>query len=206
MSKTRVLIVDDHAILRMGLASLLNAKKEVEVIGDAASGEECLRKYPKLKPDVVIMDLVMAEMDGAETTRQLLVKDPSAKVLILTTFATSDGISRALNAGAHGAIMKSADFSELLKAVLAVAAGGDYVSPEVAQLFEKDPPTPELTERQMSILSSVALGRSNKDIAKELDIDPITVREHLSAIYKKLGAATRAEAAAIALRKQLVKI
>ena len=206
MSKTRVLIVDDHAILRMGLASLLNAKKEVEVIGDAASGEECLRKYPKLKPDVVIMDLVMAEMDGAETTRQLLVKDPSAKVLILTTFATSDGLSRALNAGAHGAIMKSADFSELLKAVLAVAAGGDYVSPEVAQLFEKDPPTPELTERQMRILASVARGRSNKDIAKELDIDPITVREHLSAIYKKLGAATRAEAAAIALRKQLLKI
>ena len=206
MSKIKVLIVDDHAILRMGLASLLNATEDFEVVGDTSNGEDCLRKHPQLKADVIIMDLAMPDMDGAETTRRLLEKDPSAKVLILTTFATSDGIAHALKSGAHGAIMKSADFSELVKAIRLVAAGGDYVSPEVAQLFESDPPAPELTERQLNILHSVALGRSNNDIATELGIDTRTVREHLTVIFKKLGAATRAEAAAIALRKQLLKM
>ena len=206
MNKTTVLIIDDHAILRMGLASLLNAKSGIEVVGDAANGRTGIPKVLKLHPDVVIMDLMMPGMDGTETTRQLLAKDPGSKVLILTTFGTSDGITHAIEAGAKGAIMKNCDFSELVTAIRTVAKGEEYLSPEVKRIISKDPPIAPLSPRQAEILQSIVRGLSNPDIAKQLGISLDMVKEHTEALFQKLGVANRPEAVAIALRKHLLKI
>ena len=206
MNKTTVLIIDDHAILRMGLASLLNAKSGIEVVGDAANGRTGIQKVLKLHPDVVIMDLMMPGMDGAETTRQLLSKEPESKVLILTTFGTSDGITHAIEAGAKGAIMKNCDFGELVAAIRTVARGEEYLSPEVKRIISKDPPIAPLSPRQAEILQSIVRGLSNPDIAKQLGISLDMVKEHTEALFKKLGVANRPEAVAIALRKHLLKI
>ena len=200
MSKTRVLIVDDHAILRMGLASLLNAKRDMEVIGDAEDGPTGVRKALKLKPDVVIMDLMMPGMDGADTTEKLLSLAPNSRVLLLTTFGTSDGITRALRAGAMGAVMKNCDFSELVAAIQALASGRHYVSPEVKRIISADPPI-ELSPRQVEILQSITRGLSNPDIAKQLGISLDMVKEHVEKLFQKIGASNRAEAVAIAMRK-----
>ena len=206
MKKTKVLIVDDHAILRMGLASLLGAKEDIEVVGDAANGRTCIQKALKLTPDVVIMDLMMPGMDGIETTTQLLAKLPAANVLILTTFATSDGIASALAAGAKGAVMKNCDFRELVSAIKKVAHGEQYISPEVRRIMSNDPPVARLSPRQAEILRSIVRGRSNPDIAKQLGISIDMVKEHIEALFQKLGASNRPEAVAIAMRKQLLKI
>ena len=206
MDKIKVLIVDDHAILRMGLASLLNAKNDIEVIGDASSGRTGIQKALKLKPDVVIMDLMMPGMDGTETTSQLLAKDPASKVLILTTFGTSDGIAHALAAGAKGAIMKNCDFGELVTAIKKVARGEEYLSPDIRRIISNDPPVASLSPRQAEVLQSIVRGLTNPDIAKQLGISVDMVKEHTESLFQKLGATNRTEAVAIALRKHLLKI
>ena len=203
--KIKVLIVDDHAILRMGLAALLNSKKDIEVVGDASNGPSGISKALRLKPDVVIMDLAMPDMDGAETTRQLLAKEPDAKVMILTTFGTADGISHALDAGALGAVMKNVEFTELVDAIRTIAGGGRYVSPEIERILEADPPIPALSPRQAEILSSLVRGLSNIDIASQLGISLDMVKEHTTSLFAKLGVANRTEAVAIAMRKHLVQ-
>ena len=206
MKKTTVLIVDDHAIMRKGLASLLRTSREIEVLGDAGDGETGIRKAVKLKPDVVIMDLMMPGMDGTEATRQLLESLPGAKVLIFTTFGTADGIGHALRAGASGAIMKNVELPELVAAIKTVATGGRVLSPEIEQILTDDPPVPKLSARQTEILHSITRGLSDKDIARQLGISVPMVKEHVNATFAKLGAANRAEAVAIALRKHLLKM
>ena len=215
MKPTTILLVDDHAVMRMGLVSLLETCRDVEVIGDTGDGESAIRKALKLRPDVVIMDLMMPEMDGVETTRRLLEKWPEANVLVLTTFATSDGISRALEAGAKGAILKNSDLKGLRAAIHDVAEGKRHCSAEVEQIMTDDPPIPELSLRQLEILNSIVRGLSNPDIARQLGISLPTrqlgislpmVKEHLTSLFAKLGVANRTEAVALALRKQLLKI
>jgi DNA-binding NarL/FixJ family response regulator len=206
MTPTRILIVDDHAILRMGLASLLSSKKDIEVVGDATNGPEGIRRAIELKPDVVVMDLMMPGMGGAEATARLLEKAPDAKVLIITTFDTSDGIDRALKAGARGAIMKNCDFEELVDALRIVASGGSYIAPDVKRLFSNDPPAITLSPRQREMLQSIARGLSNPDIAKQFGISIYVVKEHIAALFAKIGAANRSEAVAIAMRKDLIDI
>lgn len=206
MKPTTLLIVDDHAVMRMGLASLLETCKNVKVIGDTGDGESAIKKALKLRPDVILMDLVMPEMDGVETTQRLLEKWPKANVLILTTFATSDGISQALEAGAKGAILKNSDLKGLLAAIHDVAEGKRHCSAEVEQIMTDDPPVPELSSRQQEILSAIVRGLSNPDIARQLGISLPMVKEHTSTLFAKLGVANRAEAVSIALRKQLLKL
>ena len=204
MTPIRVLIVDDHAILRMGLASLLASKSEIEVVGDASDGPSGIRKALKLKPDVVIMDLVMPGMDGIETTREIVSRQPDAKILILTTFGTSDKIAAALRAGALGAIMKNAAFPDLVKAIKTTARGERYVADEIERIMEDDPPVQELSQRQLQILEQMVRGLSNHDISVSLGISLDMVKEHATSLFAKIGAANRTEAVAIALRKQLV--
>ena len=206
MTPIRVLIVDDHAILRMGLASLLASKSEIEVVGDASDGPSGIRKALKLKPDVVIMDLMMPGMDGIEATTELLAKVPESKILILTTFGTSNGINNALEAGAMGAVMKNCDFSELADAIRAVASGKRYVAADVERILVADPPVAALSPRQMEILQSIVRGLSNPDIAKQLGISVDVVKEHVESLFQKIGAANRTEAVAIAFRKHLLKM
>ena len=206
MSKIRVLLIDDHAIVRMGLASLLNTRKDLEVIAEASDGESGIKKAVALHPDVVIIDLMMPGLDGVETTRRLLRQQSDAKVLILTSYGSADGIAHALESGAKGAIMKSADLQELIAAIKKVANGGISVSSEIEQLISEDPPVPELSVRQYEILHSVTRGLSNEDIAKQFGISLQMVKEHMMALFSKIGASNRAEAVAIALRKHLLKI
>ena len=206
MKPITVLIVDDHAILRMGLASLLANKKGIEVVGDAASGAAALPKVRKLKPDVVVMDLMMPGMDGAEATRRILETEPETKVLILTTYGTANALAHALDAGARGAVLKNEDFTDLVDSIRTVAAGGRAVSPEIEQMLVTDPPLPELAPRQREILESITKGLSNADIATQLGISVPTVKEHIRALLDKIGASNRSEAIAIAMRKYLLKI
>ena len=204
-AKVRVLIADDHSVVRMGLASLLGTAKNVEVVGEAINGDEAVRKALKLRPDVVVMDLVMPRKDGVAATEEILVAAPETKVLILTTFGTSDDIARALKAGATGAIMKSATNRELLAAVQSVAQGRRFVSAEVEGILANDPPIPELSQRQREILESIARGLTNREIATQLDISLESVKSHVKVILEKLEASSRTEAAAIAQRKNLLK-
>ena len=205
MKKAKVLIVDDHAVLRMGLASLLGAQPDITVVGDAAGGEAAIAKAVKLSPDAIVMDLAMPGMDGAETTRELLKKRPESKVLVLTTFGTSDGIARALEAGAIGAIMKSAPFDEIVASIRETAEGVRHVSAEIERILADDPPVPQLSQRQGQILESLVRGLTNGDISRQLGISVDMVKEHMIALFAKIGAANRTEAVAIALRKRLVK-
>ena len=206
MKKIKVLIADDHAIVRMGLASILGTKKDIEVVGDAEDGADAVRKAQKLHPDVVLMDIVMPEMDGATATAEIRRLLPTTKVLILTSFGEADGIAHALQSGASGALMKNIDYSELVEAIRDVAKGGRVIAPEIARMLKESPPVPELTDRQREILLSMSRGLTDADIAKQLNLTPNSVREHITTIFNKLGAANKTEAVAIALRKQLLKI
>ena len=203
--KIKVLIADDHTIVRAGLTALLGTEKDIEVVGEAKNGAEAVSNAVALHPDIVIMDLMMPKMDGVEATKELLRKAPSAKTILLTTYGTSDGIAHALRAGARGAVLKNADNSELAKAIRIVAQGGDYISPDIRQQLAADPPVPDLTPRQSEILESMVRGLTDRDIAQQLRLSPESVSEHVGAIRQKIGAANRTEAVAIAMRKYFLK-
>ena len=203
MAKTKVLIADDHSVVRMGLASLLGTAKNMEVVGEAVDGIDAVRKALKLRPDVVVMDLVMPRKDGVAATEEIRAAAPEVKILILTTFGTSDDIARALNAGATGAIMKSATNRELLTTVQAVATGQRVVSAEIEGLMKNDPPLPGLSQRQREILDGISRGLTNKEIAVMLDISLESVKSHVKIILEKLDASSRTEAASIAAKKRL---
>jgi len=207
MKAITVMLVDDHAIFRMGLASLLGTAGGIKVVGDAGDGETAVKKALELRPDLIIMDLLMpGGMDGAETTRKLLEEWPEAKVVILTTYETADGIAHAIDAGAKGAIVKKAELDELTKAIKAVVGGETYVSDEIKEVLKSSATCPPLSPRQADVLSLVSLGLSNEDIAYKLGISAPVVRDYLKAVMAKIGAANRAEAVAIAMRKHLLKI
>ena len=204
--KIRVLIADDHTIVRMGLTALLETETDIQVVGQAKNGIEALTEARRLNPDIVIMDLMMPKKDGVEATVELKEQMPAVKVIILTTFGTSDGIAHTIDCGAAGAVLKSAEDTELVAAIRKVAAGGSYLSPEIKRQLAKDPPVPELTPRQMQVLQSMTRGLTNRDIAKQLGIRQDGVNLHVNAILQKIGAANRTEAVAIALRKHLLKM
>ena len=201
----KILIADDHAIVRMGLASLLSTQVGFKVIGDAEDGEMAVQKAVELKPDVIIMDIMMPKMDGITATAEIHKILPEAKIIILTTFGTSDGITSALNAGAIGALLKNAPNTELIAAIRTVVKGEKSISEEIQRFMEEDPPAKALTDRQKEILEGLTRGLTNKDIAKSLHIREDRVKEHVNTIFAKLGAANRTEAVAIAMRKQLLK-
>ena len=206
MNPIRILLADDHVIVRMGLKSLLEDTPDMTVVGEAQNGMEAVSEALRLQPDVVIMDLMMPRKDGVAATADLRKKLPSAKVIILTTYSTSDGIAHAMDSGASGALLKSTANTELVPAIRAVMQGKTYLSREVRRLLADDPPAQTLTDRQRAILESLVRGLSNDDIAKQFGIAEITVRNHLVTIFDKIGAGSRTEAVAITLRKQLLKL
>ena len=206
MKPIKVLIVDDHALVRMGLAALLGTEDGIEVVGEAEDGAAAVRQTLCLKPDVVVMDLMMPDMDGIAATAAIKGKSPKTTILILTTTTIPDDIVRAIRAGASGAVAKSSDNAWLIAAIRKVASGEQVVAPEIEKLLSEDPPVPALTERQSEILEAVTRGLTNADIARQFDIRESSVKEHVNQICTKLGAANRAEAVAIALRKHLLKI
>ena len=206
MNKIRVLIADDHAIVRMGLAALISAEPDIEVVGEAKNGIEAVREALRLAPDVVIMDIMMPKKDGIAATQELHEKLPTAKILVLTSVSAPDGITRALAAGASGAVLKNSENQSVIDAIREIVTGKQVIAKEVRRLIRTDPPAPQLSPRQQEILNSLTRGLTNDDIAKQLGIGVPSVKTHLAALFDKLGVANRSEAVAIALRKHLLKI
>ena len=204
-NKIKVLIVDDHAVVRLGLSTLLGYQEDLTVVGEADDGESAVRLSQETKPDVVIMDLVMPGVDGVAATRRIREMDDSVKILILTIFGTSVDVARAIAAGANGAIMKDASNEDILSAIRTIATGKSVLSPEIEKSIKDEPVPPELTQRQLEILQSVTRGLSNPEIAKQFGITGDGAKAHLKIIFSKLGAANRSEAITIAMRKHLLK-
>ena len=201
-----IIIADDHKIVRMGLSALLSTERDLRLAGEAENGEDVVRLAAELKPDVVVMDLMMPVIDGVEATRQIKAAWPETHVLILTTFGTSADVARAISAGATGAIMKDASTDEQLAAIRTVAAGGTVFSSEIRRSMDETPKPPDFTDRQLEVLQSVVDGLGNKEIASKLNISTDAVKQHLNAICTKLGASNRVEAVSIALRRHLLRI
>ena len=176
------------------------------VIEEAGDGEAAFHAAMDLKPDLVVMDLMMPVVDGVEATRRIKEALPDTRILVLTTFGTSADVARAVEAGASGAIMKDASTDEQLSAIREVAAGGRVIAPEIKRYMDSNPMPPAFTQRQMQILEFVTQGLGNKEIANHLDISTDAVKQHLAAIFTKIDAANRSEAVSIALRKHLLKL
>ena len=204
--KIRVLIADDHAILRTGLVALLDCEPDIEIVGEAADGAEAVRKAVELRPDVVVMDLLMPVLDGVGAIREIRRRQCACPILVLTTSTVSNELASALSAGATGALPKSTANERIVAAIRDVAAGKTVVDREISKMIAQDPPVEELTDRQLEVLHSLTRGLSNTEIARQFGIAEITVKNHVSSILARLGAANRSEAVAIALRKQLLKV
>ena len=205
MKKTTILLVDDHAFMRMGIRTLVDFQPDMRIIGEADDGDTAVRLAHELQPDVVVMDLMMPNMDGAEATKRILEAAPRSRIVILSSFGTSAEMARAISFGASGAVLKESPTENLLTAIRTVSTGGKAIDRQVARSV-RDIQLPEFTERQEAVLYSITRGLSNDDIATQLGISKPRVKQHLNEIYEKLGAANRAEAVAIALRKHLLKI
>ncbi|MGZ9225881.1 MAG: response regulator [Anaerolineales bacterium] len=216
MIPIRVLIVDDHEIVREGLQTLLSEEADFEVVGTAADGAAALALIEKINPDVVLMDLVMPGMDGIETTRHIVSRNPAVRVLVLTTFADDQRVRTAIQAGAIGYLLKDVLRPDLLRALRDVAAGRPALHPEVQQYLmrevagglsssqEKILPHASLTEREADILRLIAEGRSNKEIAAALYLTEGTIKGYVSTIFDKLGVEDRTQAALYAVKHKLV--
>ena len=206
MAKIKVLIADDHTLVRMGLRMLVSSQKDLEFVGEAEDGQEAVAAVERKRPDVVVMDLQMPVVDGIEATERIAKSHPGTKVIILTSYGSSDGISHALEKGAVGAILKSETETALVKAIRLAAAGKSYITEEIRVQIAADPPIKDLSPRQLEIISAITRGLSNAEIGDLLGIDRFTVKNHLAILFQKLGVANRTEAVTIALRKQLVKV
>lgn len=206
MNKIRILIVDDHAIVRAGLAALLGSIPDFEIVGEASNGSIAVSKAIKLNPDVIVMNLVMPKMGGVEATTEILSKLPDTRILILTSFGTSEELSRVFSAGATGAILKNTANSALVSSIRRIAKGNRVVSPEIENMLANEPPIPELSSRQRDILESLTRGLTNNEIAMQFEISPESVKTHIAKLFEKIGAGNRSEAVSIALRKHLLKL
>jgi two-component system, NarL family, response regulator LiaR len=208
--RIRVMIVDDHAVVRSGLSAFLMAYDDLELVAEAGGGEEALRICSREKVDVVLMDLVMPVMDGAATTLAIRKQCPGLQVIALTSFKEDELVQGALQAGAIGYLLKNVSADELANAIRAAHAGKPTLAPEAAQALihaatHKDDMVEELTEREMEILALMVEGLSNPDIAERLIVSKSTVKFHVSNIIAKLGASSRTEAVAISLQKRIIR-
>jgi NarL family two-component system response regulator LiaR len=210
----RVLIVDDHTIVRKGIRALLAEIAGIEVVGEADNGQEAIAQAETLHPDVILMDLAMPKMDGIEATRQIKASQPESRILVMTSFAADDKVFPAIKAGALGYLLKESAPEDLVQAIRQIHRGESSLHPTIARKVLQEithppdrPPTPNpLTEREAEVLRLVAQGLSNQDIARKLNISDPTVRTHVSNIMSKLHLATRIQAALYALREGLVSL
>ena len=207
----RVMLVDDHDMVRRGLATFLQVNADLELVGEARDGAEAMAVCKRVKPDVILMDLVMPEMDGAEATRAILKNWPDVKIIALTSFQEKDLIHEALREGATGYLLKNVTVDELAAAVRSAHAGQLTLAPEAVQALLQAPvntnpatPAHDLTDREMEVLILLVEGLNNREIAERLFVSRATAKAHVSHIFNKLGVSNRAEAITLALREKLV--
>jgi two-component system, NarL family, response regulator LiaR len=205
----RVMLVDDHAMVRKGLATFLRVFDDLQLVGEAENGEAAIKLCGEIMPDVVLMDMVMPEMDGAAATRIIREKYPQVQVIALTSFKEGDLIKSALEAGAIAYLLKDVSADDLVRAIRAAHAGRATLSPEAAQSLVEtanQPPTPglDLTEREREVLALMVEGLNNTQIAGRLTVSPSTIKSHVSRVLSKLGVASRTEAVTLALRHKLI--
>jgi len=206
VTKIRILVADDHFVVRMGLTALVNTEPDLEVVGEAVDGAQAVTAFDKHKPDLVLMDLRMPVKDGVRATAEIKAKHPNARVLMLTTFDGDTDIHRAIEAGAQGYVLKNTTGDKLIPALRAVAAGQRWIPKEIATRLASRNLFEDLTPRELQVLEQMAKGLANKEIADVLKITGHTVKDHLKSILGKLHVADRTEAVTVALQRGIIHL
>lgn len=206
MTKTRILIADDHYLVRMGLAGLVNTQADMEIVGEASDGAQAIELYDQLQPDLVLMDTRMPVKDGIEASLAIRKKHPHASILMLTAFDGDADIRRALDAGAQGYVLKSSTGEQLLPALRAVAQGRLWMPKEITARLDSKRSFEQLTPREVDVLNELAKGLANKQIAEAFNITEYTVKGHLKNILAKLRVADRTEAVTVALQRGIIRL
>ena len=202
----RILIADDHYVVRMGLLALVNTEADMKIIGEASDGNQAVDMFEKLQPDLVLMDLRMPIMDGVAATKKICVKHPAARILMLTTYDGDTDIHRAIQAGARGYVLKNTTGGDLIPALRAVAAGEKWIPREISTRLAARKLFEELTPRELEVLQQMARGLANKEIGDVLKITEYTVKDHLKNILGKLRVADRTEAVTVALQRGIIQL
>jgi two-component system NarL family response regulator len=201
-----VLLVDDHALFRTGVANIINQEPDLRVVAEAGNGVDAIEAYLRHRPAVTLLDLRMPVMEGVEVVRRIRAHDPSARVIVLTTYDTDDEISQALKAGAKAYVLKDIAADQLVGCIRDVLAGKTYIAPAAAAKLAETVTRVQLTPRELSALRLLADGKANKEIASELEISERTVKTHLEHLFAKLGVTSRTEAVKVATRRGLVRL
>lgn len=205
-AQASVLVVDDHALLRTGVANIISQEPTLRVVAEAANGLEAVEAYQRYRPDVTLLDLRMPVMEGVEAVRQIRLRDPQAKVIVLTTYDADEDITRALKAGAKAYVLKDISADGLIACIRDVLAGKTYLAPAAAAKLAEGVTRVQLTPRELATLRLMADGKSNKEIANALGISERTVKTHLGHLFEKLGVTSRTEAVKVASRRGLVRL
>jgi DNA-binding NarL/FixJ family response regulator len=202
----RVLTVDDHPLIREGIAMVIRSQPDLELVGQASDGKDSIQLFREFRPDVTLMDLRLPDIDGVDAMSSIRAEFPSAKIIILTTFEGDAEARRALQAGAFGYLLKTMPPNELVEAIRQVQAGRKRVAPEIGKSFAEYFSTESLTEREVSVLKQVAQGNGNREIGRLLTISEETVKAHIKRIMEKLDAGDRTEAVTIAIRRGIIHL
>jgi DNA-binding NarL/FixJ family response regulator len=205
-ARSTVLLVDDHALLRTGVANIINHEPDLQVVAEAGNGLEAIAAFERYHPDVTLLDLRMPVMEGVDAVRQIRERDPGARVIVLTTYDTDDEIAGALKAGAKAFVLKDIAADDLIDCIRTVLGGKTYLAPSAAAKLAEGVTRVQLTPREMATLRLMADGRANKEIASELKISERTVKTHLGHLFEKLGVTSRTEAIKVATRRGLVRL
>jgi two-component system NarL family response regulator len=205
-TRATVLVVDDHALFRTGVANIINQEPDLEVVAEAGDGLEAVQAFERHHPQITLLDLRMPRLEGVEAVRRIREHDPQARVIVLTTYDTDDEISRALKAGAKAYVLKDISADDLLGCIRNVLAGKTYIAPAAAAKLAEGVTRVQLTPREMAALKLMADGKANKEIATALDISERTVKTHLGHLFEKLGVTSRTEAIKVATRRGLVRL
>ncbi len=206
MEKTRILIVDDHAMVRLGLAQAIRQQPDMCVVGEAANGREAIRLANELHPDVVTMDYKLPGQDGVAVIRELRLQCPSARILLLSIYETQESVWRAMDAGAAGYCSKAVEIEEMITAIRGISAGREYLSPGLSAKLRNRQQEESLSGRELDVLQRLAKGESNKEIMNSLALSQSTVKHHLERIFTKLGVSDRTQAIAAAIRRGIIEL
>ena len=204
--RIRILVVDDHHVVRQGLVALLNIMPDIEVVGEASDGLQAIELYRTLHPDITLMDLQLPKLGGVDAILKIRNDAPEARFIVLTTFDGDEDIFRALKAGAKAYLLKGMTLEELLSTIQAVHSGKTRISPAIAEKLAERMNSHALTARELSVLERIVAGRANKQIASDLDISEATVKSHINSLLSKLGVSDRTHAATVALQRGIVHL